>query len=245
MGFSWFLLCVCLACGSVWLGWKWHLRGQTAPLPLWVDLSRTIFSVFLFLLVVRSFVLEPYRVPSESMMPTLHSGDYIVVQKYRYGLRLPLVNSQLIPTGLPKLGDVVAFRKPGDEAQHYVKRVVGLPGDRLFFRNKVLRINGEPVSLTFIDNQSTESGNEQVIALEQIGEVTHRIIHQRSSSNDLQEFEKTIPKEHYFVMGDNRDNSQDSRDPEVGLVPYANLVGKASRVWMNLHEFSRAGTKIE
>jgi signal peptidase I len=179
------------------------------------------------------------------MMPTLHSGDYIVVQKYRYGLRLPLVNSQLISTGLPKRGDVVAFRKPGNEARHYVKRVVGLPGDRLFFRNKTLRINGEPVELTFIESQSNQSGNEQVIALEKIGDVTHRIIHQRSTSNALEEFEKTIPREHYFVMGDNRDNSQDSRDPDVGLVPYANLVGKASRVWMNLHEFSRAGTKIE
>ncbi len=245
MGFSWFLLIVCLTCGSIWLGWKWQLRGRRTPLPFLVDLSRTIFSVFLFLLVVRSFVLEPYRVPSESMMPTLHSGDYIVVQKYRYGLRLPIINSQLVPTGLPKRGDVVAFRKPGDESQHYVKRVVGLPGDRLFYRNKTLRINGEPVSLSFVDSQSDDDGNALVYAVEQIGDVTHSIIHQRSPSNDNQEFEKTVPKEHYFVMGDNRDNSQDSRDPEVGLVPYSHLVGKASRVWLNLHELSRAGTKIQ
>lgn len=245
MGFSWFLLVVCLTCGSVWLGWKWQLSGRKVPLPMWVDLSRTVFLVFLFLLLVRSFVLEPYRVPSESMMPTLHSGDYIVVQKFRYGLRLPLLNSELISTGLPKRGDVIAFRKPGDEAQHYVKRVVGLPGDRLFYRNKTLRINGEPVSITFVDSQTDEGGSAQVLAVEEIDGVTHRIIHQRSASNEMQEFEKTVPEAHYFVMGDNRDNSQDSRDPDVGLVPYANLVGKASRVWMNVHEFSRVGTKIQ
>lgn len=245
MGFSWFLLITCLACGTVWFGWKWQLRGRSRALPIWVDLSRTVFLVFLFLLVARSFVLEPYRVPSESMMPTLLSGDYIVVQKYSYGLRLPIVNTQILSTDLPKHGDVVAFRKPGDESVHYVKRVVGLPGDRLFYRNGALRINGNPVDLTFVDSFEEESVTARIEAIEQIGEIQHRVLYQRETPGGSAEFEKTIPEAHYFVMGDNRDNSQDSRDPDVGLVPYANLVGRASWVWMNWHELSRAGTKIQ
>ncbi|MFK8030539.1 MAG: signal peptidase I [Gammaproteobacteria bacterium] len=245
MGFSWLLLITCITCGTFWLGWKYQVRNLSIAMPLWVDLSRTIFLVFLFLLLARSFVLEPYRVPSESMMPTLLSGDYIVVQKFCYGLRWPILNSEFLSTGLPQRGDVIAFRKPGDESQHYVKRVIGLPGDRLFYRNKVLRINGENVSLTFVDDVNGESGDGQIEALEQIGTNKHRVIHQVLASPGTGEFEKTIPEAHYFVLGDNRDNSQDSRDPQVGLVPYANLVGKASRVWMNWHELSRAGTKIQ
>ncbi|MEM7082759.1 MAG: signal peptidase I [Pseudomonadota bacterium] len=211
-----------------------------------MDLSRTVFVVFLFLLLVRSFVVEPYRVPSASMMPTLQSGDYIVVQKFCYGLRLPIINTSIMPTDLPQRGDVVAFRKPGDESRHFVKRVVALPGDRVFYRNKVLRINGEPVGLEFLQSATSEQANSGFIeAIETIDGTRHRIIHQRYSDNGQQEFEKTIPKAHYFVMGDNRDDSQDSRDPEVGLVPYSHLVGKVSSVWMNWHDFSRSGTKIQ
>lgn len=239
------MLVTCLACGTVWLGWKWQLRGQATTLPLYVDLSRTIFSVFLILLVARSFVLEPYRVPSESMMPTLLSGDYIVVQKFRYGLRLPILNMRILPTNLPRRGDVIAFRKPGDESQHYVKRVIGLPGDRVFYRGQSLRINGERVALTFVDASGDSAETSALEAIEQIDEVSYRVMYQKASADWDIEFEKTIPEAHYFVMGDNRDNSQDSRDPEVGLVPYANLVGKASRVWMNWHELSRAGTKVQ
>jgi len=189
--------------------------------------------VILAVLLLRSFLVEPFRIPSGSMMPTLLVGDFILVNKYAYGIRLPVLNTKVADLGSPERGDVVVFRFPKDPSIDYIKRVVGVPGDRVEYRNKTLYINGEQVAQipagSYIGSGSGLSMSGADVRREALGEVEHDILvvpNMRGVPADV-----VVPDDHYFVMGDNRDNSNDSR--YWGFVPDENLVGKAFMIWMN------------
>ena len=201
------------------------------PEPGTVDYARSFFPVALVVLVLRSFIFEPFRIPSDSMMPTLLDGDFIVVNKYAYGLRLPVINSKIVAIDEPHRGDVIVFRLPSDPSTNYIKRLVGLPGDHIVVRDRQVFVNGErmPVRLDGIYQGHGHTGAK--IGFEQLGTVEHRVLY--LMDRYTRDFEQTVPEGHYFFMGDNRDNSRDSRFPEVGFVPERNLVGKAVRIWLN------------
>jgi signal peptidase I len=221
-------------------------RAVAAKLPWYVDLSKSFFPVILAVLVLRSFVVEPFRIPSESMLPTLLNGDFILVNKFSYGLRLPVLNTKLIGNGRPARGDVVVFRYPREPAVAYIKRVIGLPGDRLEYRDKQLLINGQPAVLTLLPDDPADPGYQQFN--ERLNEVNHRIqvsaagrwglaglwpgLQLRREPDGTVAWEYQVPEGQYFVMGDNRDNSSDSR--VWGPLPEENLIGKAFFIWMNL-----------
>ncbi|MCG2634825.1 MAG: signal peptidase I [Gammaproteobacteria bacterium] len=194
--------------------------------PLVVEYARAFFPVILVVFVLRAFVAEPFRIPSGSMIPTLQVGDFILVNKFSYGIRFPLFNREILSLGQPQRGDVVVFRYPPEPEIDYIKRVVGLPGDRITYVNKQLHINGEPVVYEAIDEGQPFGINRFV---ENFGAGGHRV--QTYSDRGIRRFESVVPEGHYFVMGDNRDNSKDSR--VWGFVPAENLVGKAFMIWMN------------
>jgi signal peptidase I len=201
--------------------------------PVWVEYARSLFPVILAVLVLRSFLVEPFRIPSGSMMPTLLVGDFILVNKFAYGIRLPVINTKIIDVGEPQRGDVMVFRYPKDPSIDYIKRVIGVPGDKVAYYNKQLFINGVPAK---------QEGNESYAGVgagvsmsgaklkrEHLLGVDHNILIDENRGTLEGEF--TVPEGQYFMMGDNRDNSNDSR--YWGFVPEANLVGKAFMVWMN------------
>lgn len=237
---------VVVAVDRFWLR-KRAAEGDVRPkaaLNTLVDYSRSFFPVLLFVLVIRSFIFEPFRIPSGSMRPTLLQGDYIFVTKYSYGLRFPVTNTEIIETGEPERGDVVVFRLPSDPSINYIKRVVGLPGDRIVYENHRLTVNGETVEMYPAPNRDPETSQDRFI--EKLGGHEHEIL--ISSRGTSREREYVVPEGHYFMMGDNRDNSQDSRI--IGTVPEENLVGEAVRIWMHMDgvewpDWSRIGTKIE
>jgi signal peptidase I len=228
-------------------------REVTAALkePTWIEYCKSFFPVILAVLLLRSFLVEPFRIPSGSMMPTLLVGDFILVNKFAYGIRLPVLNTKIIDIGEPQRGDVVVFRYPKDPSVDYIKRVVGLPGDRIGYYNKMLHINGKPVAQVpagvYVGTGSGVSMSGAGERLEQLGDVQHRILVMPRTPG--MEGEYVVPKNQYFVMGDNRDNSNDSR--YWGTVPEQNLVGKAFRIWMNWDsanggiEWDRIGRKIQ
>jgi len=209
--------------------------------PTAVEYARSFFPVIVLVLVIRSFLFEPFRIPSDSMMPTLFDGDFIFVSKYSYGLRLPVTNTLLIPTGTPKRGDVIVFRLPPNPKINYIKRLVGLPGDRVRVdQNNQLYVNGVlmkqtpgPVYSGPKEHQQNYEGAKT--AYEQLDTKRHQIMFANSMATAG---EWVVPAGHYFFMGDNRNNSKDSRyqgDPDApGFVPEQNLVGKAVRIWLNL-----------
>lgn len=217
-----------------------------AKLPWYVDLSKSFFPVILAVLVLRSFIVEPFRIPSESMVPTLLKGDFILVNKFSYGLRLPVLNTLILGNGLPERGDVVVFRYPREPSVAYIKRVIGLPGDHLAYRGKQLFINGQPAPLTPLPADPAEPGYQQFE--EQLGQVNHHIqmladghwpmaglwsgLQLQREADGTIGWEYQVPADHYFMMGDNRDNSSDSR--VWGPMPVENLIGKAFLIWMNL-----------
>lgn len=205
---------------------------EKGKLPWYVDFSKSFFPVILAVLVLRSFIVEPFQIPSGSMMPTLVKGDFILVNKFAFGVRLPVVNTKIIDSGAPQRGDVAVFRYPEDPATAFIKRIVALPGDRVEYRHKQLYINGEsvPQSRLPASAEGTVNGYEQ--RLEQLGEAEHRIL-VRADRHEMpwDRISYTIPAGHYFVMGDNRDNSRDSR--VWGLLPEENLIGKAFLIWLN------------
>jgi signal peptidase I len=205
-------------------------EGKT---PLIVEYARSLFPIFLVVLVLRSFLVEPFRIPSGSMMPTLLIGDFILVNKYNYGLRLPVLNTKVMVLGAPKRGDVVVFRYPEDPSTPYIKRVVGLPGDRIGYYGKALWINGVRVGQTpmgeYLGVGAGEAMTGAEVRDEALDGVEHPILIERGHPSI--EVETLVPQGHYFVMGDNRDNSKDSR--YWGTVPDDNLIGRAFMIWMN------------
>jgi signal peptidase I len=216
-----------------------------------VEYCKSFFPVILAVLLLRSFLVEPFRIPSNSMMPTLLTGDFILVNKYAYGIRLPVLNNKVVEMGEPGRGDVVVFRYPKDPSVDYIKRVVGLPGDRVGYYNKIIYLNGEPVGQVpagvYIGVGSGISMSGASERQEQLGDVLHDILVMPRTPG--LEGEYVVGENEYFVMGDNRDNSNDSR--YWGPVPEANLVGKAFRVWMNWDganggvDWDRIGMKIK
>lgn len=230
-----------------WLRKKWESGGEQPPRALLtlVEYSRSFFPVLLLVLVIRSFVFEPFRIPSGSMMPTLLQGDYIFVKKYAYGLRLPVAETKVLETGEPQRGDVVVFRLPSEPNVNYIKRVVGLPGDTVEYVNHRLIVNGEPVPLERAPGVADLGATPMFI--EQLGEREHAILI-ANPGNTAREGVYRVPEGHFFMMGDNRDNSRDSRF--LGAIPESHLVGEAVRVWMHMDglewpDWGRIGTKIE
>lgn len=197
-------------------------------LPVWADLSRSMFPVLAFVLVLRSFIVEPFQIPSGSMIPTLKVGDFILVNKFSYGLRLPVLNTKVVPIADPKRGDVVVFKFPDDPSVNYIKRLIGLPGDVIAYRNKIIYVNGVAQPQTFVANLSPDHLMDETLA-----GVEHQIYNTPIRVGI--EGEWTVPQGKYFVMGDNRDNSNDSR--YWGFVPDSLMVGKAFAVWMHWEEF--------
>ncbi len=209
--------------------------------PVAVEYARSFFPVIVFVLVIRSFLFEPFRIPSDSMMPTLFDGDFIFVSKFSYGLRLPVTNTLIIPTSKPQRGDVIVFRLPPNPKINYIKRLVGLPGDRIRVdRHNQLYVNDVPMKQTPGPVYKGPKDDLQIYAgaptaVEQLGEKRHLIMFAQGEARDG---EWTVPPGHYFFMGDNRNNSKDSRwlyDSDApGFVPEQNLVGKAVLIWLNL-----------
>lgn len=203
--------------------------------PSLVEMSRSFFPIILIVLVVRSFIVEPFRIPSGSMMPTLLIGDFILVNKFAYGVRLPVINSRILDTGSPQRGDVAVFRYPENPKIDFIKRIVGVAGDRIAYRNKVLYVNGEQAAQQYLDSYvGTGSGNVMTGSRrlhEDLGDIEHDILIMPERNTFGGDFETVVPAGHYFAMGDNRDNSRDSRF--WGFLPEENLVGKAFLIWMN------------
>ncbi len=233
------------------------LAAQLNRPPTWIAYTGSFFPVIAAVFIFRSFLFEPFKIPSSSMLPTLQIGDLILVNKFTYGIRLPVVNKKVIPINDPSRGDVMVFKFPKDPSLDYIKRVVGVPGDKVVYKDKRLTINGKEV----VYEQLSEYLDEDRLAYyahyrEHLPNVTHEILnddklpgyvpspdkfpqHELCSYN-LEGFECTVPAGHYFMMGDNRDNSLDSR--YWGFVPDENIVGKAFFVWMNLGNLKRIGS---
>ena len=253
MDFALIMFVALVATGIIWAAdhFIWApLRGRTAEAlqksggpeaaiekarrePVLVEYARAFFPVILIVFLLRSFLVEPFRIPSGSMMPGLLAGDFILVNKYNYGLRLPVINKKVVSLGEPKHGDVMVFRYPGDPSVNYIKRVIGLPGDRIMYRDKQIYINGTLMPQTADgDYTYTESGDHVIFARrvhEQIDGVKHDILLGEGQGGGVLEF--TVPEGQYFVMGDNRDRSNDSR--YWGTVPEANVIGRAFLIWFS------------
>ena len=210
-----------------------NAREKLLKEPIFVEYSRSLFPVILAVLVLRSFIVEPFRIPSGSMMPTLLAGDFILVNKFAYGVRLPVIDTKIIPVGLPDRGDVLVFRYPKNPSIDYIKRVIGLPGDKLAYYNKQLFINGEPATQSGLGIYDAVGAGVSMAGAqmrsENLAGVQHNILIDTQRGTVEGEFQ--VPEGQYFVMGDNRDNSNDSR--YWGFVPEENLVGKAFMIWMN------------
>jgi signal peptidase I len=233
------------------------IRMAAQDQPWWVEYTAGLFPVIFTVFFVRSFIVEPFKIPSGSMIPTLMIGDLILVNKFTYGVRLPVLNHKVLDVGQPQRGDVMVFRYPPDPTIDYIKRVVGVPGDVVSYQNKKLMINGQAIATKplpdFLDPQSAQYSRQWS---EQLSPTTsHRILNddgrpslmgspnmfpsRQNCTYNVSGFVCKVPAGHYFMMGDNRDNSSDSR--YWGFVPEQNIVGRAFFVWMNLSDWSRIG----
>ena len=253
--FALILVTVTFVCGLIWLYDKLSLAPQrklriadaqaqaatTLPADVleelskekgWVDTGRSMFPVLLAVLVLRSFLVEPFQIPSGSMLPTLKIGDFILVNKYHYGLRLPVLNTKFVEVNQPQRGDVVVFKYPKKPTINYIKRLVGLPGDVIRYQNKKLYINGVLQSQTLLA-QLPPSRPQQLLIEESLDEISHQIFNDVYKPSPSGEW--VVPEGHYFMVGDNRDNSNDSR--YWGFVPDELIVGKAFAVWMHWETF--------
>jgi signal peptidase I len=259
------LLLAAVITGALWL-WdaKWARKRRTdgEPEPVVVDMARAFFPVIVVVFVIRSFWVEPFKIPSGSMKPTLLVGDFILVNKYTYGIRLPVINRKVIEVNALRRGDVVVFRYPWDPSVDYIKRVVGVPGDKVVYRNKRITVNGEAATVkgegfytdselnylrlpTYRENLNGHEHQMMIVPaqppvdLAQVRQFPHR---ENCEYND-EGFSCTVPPGEYFMMGDNRDQSSDSR--YWGFVPDENIKGRAFLVWMNFGDFRRIGKTIE
>ncbi len=254
--FSFFLFSATVVTGIIWYGYLFHLKRSNIEYseknePLIVEYARSFFPVVLIVFILRSFIAEPFRIPSGSMMPTLLIGDFILVNKFTYGIRIPVINKKIIDINKPQRGDAVVFRYPKNPSVDYIKRLIGLPGDRISYVNKQLTINGKLIKQDSLGRYQGLGQGKSMTGAEILSEdllsVEHDILINRRAPNIKGDF--IVPEGHYFMMGDNRDNSNDSR--YWGTVPEANLVGKAFFIWMNWDwenegvGFSRIGTVIK
>ena len=259
MNFALILFGLLVVTGAVWFADKLVLRrrrGVHSKDPWWVEYGSSFFPVILVVFLLRSFLVEPFKIPSGSMIPTLLIGDFILVNKYTYGVRLPIVNTKIIEMNAPKRGEVMVFRYPEDPSLDYIKRVVGLPGDKVAYQNKRLYINGQEVALRKVqDYLHKERLYFSPQYLERLGDVEHAILIEKDTPGFVPQVasfpfrEKCnyntagvtceVPPGHYFVMGDNRDASSDSR--VWGFVPNENIVGKAFLIWFNFGDLQRIG----
>lgn len=259
MNFALILFVLLLATGAIWLVdhfWLKKQRAADARDPWWVEYGASFFPVILVVFLLRSFLVEPFKIPSGSMIPTLLVGDFILVNKYTYGIRLPVLNKKVIEMGTPQRGDVMVFRYPENPSLDYIKRVVGLPGDKIAYLNKRLIINGQEIAV----NQAEDYLDKERLYytpryIETLGSVDHQILVETDAPafiNQITQFpfrDKChynssgvvceVPAGHYFMMGDNRDNSQDSRF--WGFVPDENIVGRAFGIWFNFSDLKRIG----
>jgi signal peptidase I len=248
LDFSLILVLLTFAMGFIWALDVALLRGQRAARaaaagegagppgePTLVEFSRSFFPVVLGVLLIRSFLYEPFRIPSSSMMPTLRVGDFIFVSKFSYGLRLPVLNTEIMELGRPERGDVAVFRLPADPGTNYIKRVVGVPGDIVAVRDKRLWINGQPVPLEVTDETvRVECGGfwfDARLAHETLDGENHEVYLGGQRDRPSPFLDRPVPQGQYLVMGDNRDCSRDGRI--IGYIPADHLVGRAVRIWMN------------
>jgi signal peptidase I len=232
-------------------------RQRLLMQPWWLDWTAGLFPVIIAVFVLRSFLFEPFKIPSGSMIPTLLVGDLILVNKYTYGLRLPVLNTKLTNGTPPKRGDVMVFRYPPKPSLDYIKRVVGVPGDEVAYLNKKLTINGQPVSKNAVPEFFDEDAMRYFKQFEEdLGGKRHRLLNdddrpafipgvedfpfKQNCRYSVEGVTCRVPEGHYFMMGDNRDNSLDSR--YWGFVPDRNIVGKAFLVWMNFSSLKRIGS---
>ena len=254
--FSFFLVIATVVTGITWGAYLLYLKSIDMPFneenePLLVEYARSFFPVVLIVLLLRSFLVEPFRIPSGSMMPTLLIGDFILVNKFSYGVRLPVINTKVFELESPKRGDIVVFRYPKNPSVDYIKRVIGLPGDKIAYYNKKVYVNDKPMMQVSLETyQGLGQGESMTGAMhltENLAPVEHSILIRKGQPSIESVY--VVPKGHYFVMGDNRDNSNDSR--YWGTVPEANLVGKAFFIWMNWDldykgiNFGRIGTLLK
>ncbi|MGA8050523.1 MAG: signal peptidase I [Burkholderiales bacterium] len=260
MIFALFLFVLLVVTGAVWgleVAWLRKRRSAEVHQPWWIEYSVSFFPVILVVFLLRSFIVEPFKIPSGSMIPTLLIGDFILVNKFTYGIRLPIVNQEVIRISSPHRGDVMVFRYPEDPSLDYIKRVVGLPGDRIEYRDKRLIINGHLVPVRQMsDYLSRDTMQYSKRYLENLGGVEHQILidedapafvpqvrtfpYSQDCNYNVDGLVCKVPPGHYFVMGDNRDNSSDSR--VWGFVPDENIVGRAFFIWLNLNDLKRFGT---
>ncbi len=267
MNFPLIMLILLIATGGISLLDRFALRRHRAPEaqgPWWVEYPKSFFPVILVVFCLRSFLVEPFKIPSGSMIPTLLVGDFILVNKYTYGIRLPVVNLKLLDVKEPQRGEVMVFRYPENPSMDYIKRVIGVPGDTVTYRHKRLSVNDIPVK-TQPDGEYTyvESGLNYVYSRrfsESLGDHSYKILinsevppiqlagvrpfpHHENCSYHDNGFTCKVPEGNYFTMGDNRDSSSDSR--YWGFVPERNIVGKAFMIWWNFNDLKRIGLSID
>lgn len=237
--FSFYLALASLVTGIIWGGYLLFLKlsnidPSSKKEPLLVEYAHSFFPIVFIVLILRSFIAEPFRIPSGSMMPTLLVGDFILVNKFTYGIRLPVFNNKIIELNKPKRGDIVVFRFPKKPKVDYIKRVIGLPGDRVAYYKKELIINGKLIKQELLGQyQAVGQGISMMGAKhlkEDLVDVEHDIL-VKNNQRSMVDGVFVVPEGQYFVMGDNRDNSNDSRF--WGYVPEENLVGKAFFIWMS------------
>ena len=254
------LFMLLVATGALWAFNRIYAaprRPKDARDPWWVEYGASFFPIILIVFALRSFLVEPFRIPSGSMLPTLLVGDFILVNKYTYGIRLPVINKKIIDVNDPQRGDVMVFRFPPDPSKDFIKRVVGVPGDRVEYRNKRLVINGNDVPVASAGEFLNQDQRLVYVPKfrEQLGPVEHEILIEPDAPDGVQRvmnfpqrdqcsythdgFACTVPPGNYFVMGDNRDNSEDSR--VWGFVPDENIVGRAFFIWFNFGDLKRIG----
>ncbi|MFT4519017.1 MAG: signal peptidase I [Halioglobus sp.] len=216
---------------------------ENASEPVLIEYARSFFPVLLVVFVLRSFLVEPFQIPSSSMVPTLEVGDYILVNKYTYGIRLPVLRTKVMALNEPERGDVMVFFPPHMNETYFIKRVVGLPGDTVEYRDKQIFVNGEPVERE-PNTENATAGSRYRLSNEMLGDAEHLM--QVDTMRPARDISVVVKPGHYFMMGDNRDNSSDSR--VWGQVPEEDIVGKAFAIWMHwdkfmsLPSFSRVGT---